>query len=154
MLDRPKVGVGVIVWHEGKVLMQERIGAHGEGGWSFPGGHLEFGEALEACAVRETEEEVGVRLGAPRVVSVTNDVFEDEGKHYITVFVQGHLESGVPRVLEPDKARRVGWFAWEDLPHPLFLPIEHLLEQGFHPKHAISWYRQNLTASQITANLL
>lgn len=146
MLDRPKVGVGVIVWHEGKVLMQERIGAHGEGWWSFPGGHLEFGEALEACAVRETEEEVGVRLGAPRVVSVTNDVFEDEGKHYITVFVQGHLESGVPRVAEPHRARRIGWFAWEDMPRPLFLPIEHLLEQGFHPKCAVSWDRQNLTA--------
>ncbi|MBI2476733.1 NUDIX domain-containing protein, partial [Candidatus Uhrbacteria bacterium] len=40
---RPKVGVGVIVWRDCEVLMQERIGAHGAGTWSFPGGHLEFG---------------------------------------------------------------------------------------------------------------
>lgn len=154
MDHRPKVGVGVIIWHENKVLMQERIGAHGEGTWSFPGGHLEFGEALEACAARETEEEVGVCLGAPRVVSVTNDVFEDEGKHYITVFVQGHLESGVPRVAESHRARRVGWFAWEDMPRPLFLPVENLVRQGFHPTHVDSWHAHHDVLSPRAESLL
>ena len=93
-------------------------------------------------------------IGLPHVVGVTNDMFEDEGRHYITIFVQGHLESGVPRILEPHRARRVGWFAWEDLPRPLFLPVEHLLEQGFHPEHAIPWHTQSHRASPMTVNLL
>ena len=53
-MDRPKVGVGVIVVKEGKVLLQRRRGAHGEGTWGFPGGHLEFKESWEECAKRET----------------------------------------------------------------------------------------------------
>jgi 8-oxo-dGTP diphosphatase len=44
-IKRPKVGVGVIIKKDGKVLMGKRKNAHGDGTWSFTGGHLEFGEA-------------------------------------------------------------------------------------------------------------
>jgi 8-oxo-dGTP diphosphatase len=40
---------------------------------------------------------------------------------------------GEPQVLEPDKCEAWGWFAWDDLPQPLFLPIRNLLRQGFRP---------------------
>ncbi len=132
-VQRPKVGVGVIVWRDGEVLMQERIGAHGAGTWSFPGGHLEFGEDICACAARETREEVGVEIKNPRIVAVTNDVSPSEQKHYITIFVLAEHASGEVRVMEPDRARRVSWHAFDDMPRPLFLPIENLLAQGFHP---------------------
>ena len=42
MADRSKVGIGVIVLKDGKVLLGKRKNAHGEGSWSFGGGHLEF----------------------------------------------------------------------------------------------------------------
>ncbi len=41
---RPKVGLGVLIFKDGKVLLGKRKGAHGEGTWCPPGGHLEFGE--------------------------------------------------------------------------------------------------------------
>jgi len=78
---RPKVGVGVIVMNDGKVLMGKRKGAHGEGTWSFPGGHLEFGETLEACALREVAEEVGVNISDIKPATFTNDFFDSEEKH-------------------------------------------------------------------------
>ena len=56
----PKVGVGVAVVKDGKVLLGKRKNAHGEGTWSFPGGHLEYKESWEDCAIRETlEEKIG-----------------------------------------------------------------------------------------------
>jgi ADP-ribose pyrophosphatase YjhB (NUDIX family) len=39
---RPKVGVGVMVLKNGKVLIGKRKGAHGAGEWAWPGGHLEY----------------------------------------------------------------------------------------------------------------
>jgi 8-oxo-dGTP diphosphatase len=39
------------------------------------------------CAERETLEETGLQVKGRKVVHVTNDVFSDLGKHYITIFV-------------------------------------------------------------------
>ena len=62
MDERPKVGVGVIIIKDGKVLLGKRKNAHGEGSWSFPGGHLEFNEELFDCAKREVLEETGIKI--------------------------------------------------------------------------------------------
>src|SRR5205085_103309 len=50
---RPAVGVSVILLRGGLVLLGQRLASHGAGTWQFPGGHLEFGEAIEDCARRE-----------------------------------------------------------------------------------------------------
>jgi 8-oxo-dGTP diphosphatase len=83
-MDYPQVGVTVIIEEKGKVLLIQRRCAHGAGSWSTPGGHLEFGESPEHCAIRETLEEVGIEIGNVRFVAVTNDIFKDSGKHYIS----------------------------------------------------------------------
>jgi 8-oxo-dGTP diphosphatase len=54
--NRPKVGIGVFIFKDGKFLMGCRKGTHGAGTWSVPGGHLEFGESFEECAEREALE--------------------------------------------------------------------------------------------------
>jgi len=86
-MDRPKVGVGVIVRKGNKVLMGHRINAHGHETWCFPGGHLEFNESIEDCARRETEEEAGIKIKNIRPAPWTNDIFKKEKKHYVTLFV-------------------------------------------------------------------
>ena len=65
----------------------------------MPGGHLEHGESITACAEREGLEETGLKLRGAKVVAVTNDVFE-EGKHYVTLFVRCEMEDkdGQPQV--------------------------------------------------------
>lgn len=133
MADRPKVGVGVIVLRNGRVLLGKRKNAHGEGSWSFGGGHLEFGESWEECAKREMAEECGTTIKNVRFGAVTNDHFEMEGKHYITLFMVADHDAGELAVLEPDKCERWEWFDWEALPEPLFLPIRNLLKTGFRP---------------------
>lgn len=131
--SRPVVGIGVIVLRDGKVLMHKRKGAHGPGTWSFPGGHLEYGETPEQCALREVTEECGVTIGNLRRGPYTNDVHESEGKHYITLFILADWVSGEAQVLEPDKCERWEWVAWDNMPEPLFLPIRHLQKQEFDP---------------------
>jgi 8-oxo-dGTP diphosphatase len=131
--ERPKVGIGVIVVKEGKVLMGKRKNAHGEGSWCFPGGHLEFNESWESCAAREAREEAGINIKNVRFATATNDIFEDEGKHYITLFILADYDSGEVRIMEPEKCEKWGWFEWENLPQPLFLPNQNLLKLNYSP---------------------
>lgn len=48
---------------------------------------MEHGEDMKECAQREVFEETGLKVRATEVVGWTNDVFEQEKKHYITFFV-------------------------------------------------------------------
>lgn len=131
MSERPKVGVGVIVIKDGKVLLGKRRNAHGEGDWSFPGGHLEFNESWEDCASRETFEETGIAIKNIRFGTATNDIFPAEEKHYITIFMLSDYDSGEVKVMEPEKCEKWEWFHWDQLPKPLFIPIKNLLKKNF-----------------------
>jgi 8-oxo-dGTP diphosphatase len=131
--ERPKVGIGVIVIKEGKVLLGKRKNAHGEGSWCMPGGHLEFNESWEDCAVREAMEEAGINIKNIRFATTTNDIFGKEGKHYITIFMLCDYDSGEVRIMEPDKCEKWGWFEWDSLPQPLFLPNQNLLKINYNP---------------------
>jgi ADP-ribose pyrophosphatase YjhB (NUDIX family) len=87
----PCVGVGVIVLRDGLVLLGQRIGSHGAGTWALPGGHLEFGETVEQCAAREVLEETGLDIEVVARGPYTNDMFPEEGKHYVTLRTEPHI---------------------------------------------------------------
>lgn len=119
---KPRVGVGIIVIKEGKVLLGKRIGAHESGCFSSPGGHLEFKETIEGCARRELAEEVGLKALSLKLGPWTEDVINDE-KHYISLFVFVTEFEGEPQLLEPHKCQGWDWYAWDELPSPLAKPL-------------------------------
>ncbi|HUP26234.1 MAG TPA: NUDIX hydrolase [Candidatus Limnocylindrales bacterium] len=121
-----RVGVGVFVWKDGKFLMGQRRGSHGQNTWSLPGGHLEFNETWAQCAVREVREETGLAIKNVRFLAVTNDVFKAEAKHYVTIWIEGDWSSGNPAIMEPDKLINLQWRSFDNLPKPLFLSWKQL----------------------------
>lgn len=134
--ERPKVGVGVIIHRGDEILLVRRAGTHGSGTWSTPGGHLEPGETPEQCAVREAREETGVEVGDLRFRAVTNDVFGDDGKHYVTLWMEGRYRAGQAVVGAAYEMSEIGWFGWDRLPAPLFLPLQNLLAGRCYPDDA------------------
>ncbi len=130
-MDQVRVGVGVFIFRQGKFLMGKRKDAHGEGTWSVPGGHLEFGESFEDTARREVREETGLVIEDVRFGAVTNDYFRDEGKHYVTVWMLASYMDGTPAELEPHKFFDLRWVDFDSLPSPLFLPWRQLLASEF-----------------------
>ena len=129
----PRVGVGLIIRKDNNVLLGLRKGAHGAGTWCPPGGHLEFMETLEACAIREAMEETGVTVTNIQPPVFTEELHTEENKHYINLMLTADWGAGEPKVCEPDKCERWEWFAWDGLPTPLFLPLQNHIRQGYDP---------------------
>lgn len=116
---RPKVGVGVMIFKEGKILLGKRKGSHGAGEYAWPGGHLEYMEGFEECVRRETLEETGMEIDNVKFLRLLN--FKDYApKHYVDILLTADWKSGEPQVLEPNKCEGWGWYDIDHLPEPLF----------------------------------
>ena len=117
--DRPKVGLGVMILKDGKVLLAKRAGSHGNGEYSFPGGHLEHLESFEQCARRETAEEAGIEITNVRFQFLAN-MIQYAPKHYAHIGLLADWKRGEPKALEPEKHGQWNWYDLEALPEPLF----------------------------------
>jgi 8-oxo-dGTP diphosphatase len=85
--DRPYVGIGGIIVHEGRVVLVKRRFDPLAGQWSIPGGAVETGETLEACLVREMAEETGFVVEVGPVVEVLDRITREEDGRVLYHFV-------------------------------------------------------------------
>jgi ADP-ribose pyrophosphatase YjhB (NUDIX family) len=87
--DRPYVGIGGVIVHEGRVVLVKRRYEPLAGQWSIPGGAVEAGEALEACVTREMAEETGFLVEVGPVIEVLDRITrDDEGRvlyHFVLI---------------------------------------------------------------------
>ena len=122
-----KVGVGVMVMKEGKVLLGKRKSSHGAGEYAWPGGHMEYMESFEICVKREVKEETGIEIKNVRFLRLLN-LKDYAPKHYVDVGLIADWKSGKPKVMEPDKAESWGWYEIDKLPKPLFSTLPAYFE--------------------------
>ena len=115
--ERPVVGIGAVVVHEGKVLLVKRGAEPSRGLWAVPGGSLELGETLQHGAEREILEETGVTIRAREPIYAF-DFFERDGDgrirfHFVIVDLAADYIRG--NVKGADDALEARWLAPEDL---------------------------------------
>jgi 8-oxo-dGTP diphosphatase len=72
---QPIVGVGVVVWHDDRVLLVRRGKPPRLGHWSLPGGAQQLGETVAEAARREVKEEAGLDVALGDIVA-TIDLIE------------------------------------------------------------------------------
>lgn len=125
--EKIKVGVGVMIFKEGKVLMGKRKGSHGAGEYSFTGGHLEYLESFEECAKRETLEEAGIKINNIKFQLLTT-IDRYSPKYYVHIGMIADWESGEPQVLESEKVENWKWYDLNNLPTPIFYPAEIIID--------------------------
>ncbi len=121
-----KVGVGVMILKDGKVLLGKRKGKHGAGEYAWPGGHLEYMESFTDCARREVMEEAGIEIKNIQFLRLLN--MKDYNKHYVDIAFVCDWEKGEAEVKEPEKCESWGWYDLDSLPSPLFAPLPSYFE--------------------------
>ena len=119
----PKVGIGVIIFKDDKILLGKRKGSHGEREFAFPGGHLEYMENFEDCAKRETLEECGIEIKNVRFQFLAN-LKKYNPKHYVHIGLLADWVSGTPEVKEVNKCEFWKWYDMNNLPEPMFEPCK------------------------------
>ena len=113
------VGVGAVIFKNGKILLGCRRGAHGAGEYALPGGHVEYMESFEDCLRREIREEVGIEIDNPQFIHVCNsDHYKP--RHGVYLGFQMDWLAGEVENVEPDKCDGWDWYGPDELPEPLF----------------------------------
>jgi ADP-ribose pyrophosphatase YjhB (NUDIX family) len=115
----PRVGCGAALLREGRLLLIRRARAPESGAWGLPGGKVDLFEPVETAVRREIAEELGVQLGALRLLCVMDLIDEAAGEHWVAPIWRADSWSGEPAIQEPEKHTGLGWFALDELPEPL-----------------------------------
>lgn len=99
--DRPVVGVGGLVIHEGRALLVRRGSEPLKGQWSIPGGTLELGETIAEGVVRELREETGLEVRVLELIEVFERIFPGDGArpryHFVILDYLCETGAGTPQ---------------------------------------------------------
>jgi ADP-ribose pyrophosphatase YjhB (NUDIX family) len=112
----PKVAVGVVIWRDGRILLNRRAIDPGKGRWSFPSGYVDLGETTANAAIREVKEETGFEVRLDGLVGV----YSSETRPIVFIVYSGRVVGGAP--VACDEVEEVGLFSESDLPP---LAFEH-----------------------------
>jgi 8-oxo-dGTP diphosphatase len=126
--ERPSVSVDVVIFtlREGdlQVLLIRRRNDPFSGQWAIPGGFVEIDESLEAAALRELEEETGVKDVYIEQLYTFGKPDRDPRMRVITVaYIALVPESALPPIRAGDDAAEARWWSMYDLPS---LAFDHL----------------------------
>ena len=98
-----------------------------DGQLSLPAGGLEAGETIASAAIREAEEEVGVRI-APSSLRYVHALHSlTGGMDWMGHFFVATEWSGIPRLREPEKHCDLQWRTVQDLPHDMIPYVRQAL---------------------------
>ena len=104
---------------EPKVLLIQRGNQPFKGAWAFPGGFMNMDETTEQCAIRELEEETGLRLSKILQIGAYSKVDRDPRGRTITVAYLAVIDTPVV-VTGQDDAAKAEWWSLSNLPHLAF----------------------------------
>lgn len=122
----PKVGVGVLVVENGKILLVRRRMNPERGKWSIPAGFLDRGEDPKVTAEREALEETGLQVS----IDTLSDVyFNPPNQGGASIFILYHAKLIGGKMEAGDDADAVGFFSYDDLPELAFASTHEAIKQ-------------------------
>ena len=106
----PKVAACTITMWQGRIVLLRRAIKPSLGKWVFPGGFVDRGETVAAAAVRETLEEVNLRVSLTGIL----DAYSYAGSHVVVIVYAAEIVGRQPEAA--DECLEVRTFAPEEIP--------------------------------------
>jgi 8-oxo-dGTP pyrophosphatase MutT (NUDIX family) len=106
--DIIRAGGGLVKDEKGNILFQLRRGK-----WDLPKGKLDEGETIEACAIREVEEETGltgVEITEPLLI--TYHTYDESGKHILKETHWFRMNADGSQELHPQIEEQITELRW------------------------------------------
>ena len=129
-----KVGVGVMIVDDNKILLGHRVEkAEDTGGiyepdcWTLPGGKQEYEETMVEAAIRECKEETNLDISDLKVFTAS-DSFQPD-RHYVTINFITASYSGELKIMEPEKIDKWEWFDINELPQNIYTPSKNMITE-------------------------
>ncbi|GLK82103.1 hypothetical protein GCM10017653_01720 [Ancylobacter defluvii] len=114
---RPVAAVLAVVIRDERILLVRRANPPDQGRWGYPGGRIEWGEAVHAAALRELAEETGIAADSPELIDVLDFIEADPAgtlaHHFAMIAVACRWLSGEGEAA--DDALETGWFTLADV---------------------------------------
>ena len=102
-----------------KVLLIQRGADPYKGYWAFPGGFMNMDETTEQCAIRELEEETGLKVSKVYQIGAYSKVDRDPRGRTVTVAYLAIIDAPIA-VKGQDDAAKAQWFPLTALPELAF----------------------------------
>lgn len=109
-----------------RVLLVQRGNDPYKGCWAFPGGFMNMDETTEQCAIRELEEETGLKVSKVRQIGAYSKVDRDPRGRTVTVAYLARIPKA-EAVTGQDDAAKAEWFSINELP-PLAFDHEDIMK--------------------------
>ncbi|MBO5627459.1 MAG: NUDIX hydrolase [Aeriscardovia sp.] len=94
---------------EPKVLLIQRGNEPFKGGWAFPGGFMNMDETTEQCAIRELEEETGLRVSNIQQIGAYSKIDRDPRGRTVTVAYLAIVDEPIFVTGQDDAAKAEWW---------------------------------------------
>lgn len=113
----PKLVAGTIPVEDGRILLVRRNINPSKGKWTFPGGFVDWGETVTGAALRETEEETGLRVDLDGLVGV----YSYPESPVVIVVYRARVRGGALALC--DEIQELAWLTpaeipWDELAFP------------------------------------
>lgn len=130
-MKKPKLRIVGFIFKGDNVLLLKKKALFDKSNfeWGLAGGRLEKFETFSQCLKREVFEETNIKIKNLKFIDITNDIYKDINRHYITIFYKAEYLSGNIKNKEPKKCKEIKWIAKEDFPKNVFMPINNLLKK-------------------------
>ncbi|MFH1509348.1 MAG: 8-oxo-dGTP diphosphatase [bacterium] len=154
-----------ILQKENKLLLGLKKHGFGEGRWNGFGGKVKENECVRTAAIREMQEEAGVKIKDPQLTGIMEFYFSGKDEFYQVYVFRASKYSGEPKESEEMKPQ---WFTTDKIPYeemwvddkhwlPLFLRGKdfysqfHFIDQTSlytYELREMNWARMNLALNK------